>query len=292
MMERATMVMGTTTDQNGSVLKLMRWWFLADMALVSIAGIQLFLLGELTDRFFAWTIQSALTAAFLGASYLCTVPMLYASYRAREWAQARIAVPGVWLFTVLTSIATFQHWDKFHWSSPILTARVAFWVWIVIYIAVPIGLGFAWYLQQSSVRGEAERRSPMQPWYRTILGAQAAIANLLGIALFLFPNFMIPFWVWDLTPLTSAAVGAWLIGIGVTLAWAIWENDWRRLPGMMLTYLSFGILQLVAVARYGEQMDWNSPYAWLYMGFLVSIVAMGGPGALYARRAASPPAGR
>jgi hypothetical protein len=169
---------------------------------------------------------------------------------------------------------------------------VAFWVWIVIYVAVPIGLGFAWYLQQSSVRVEAERQSPMQPWYRIVLGAQAAIANLLGIALFLFPNFMIPLWVWDLTPLTSAAAGAWLIGIGVTLAWAIWENDWRRLPGMMLTYLSFGILQLVAVARYGEQMDWNSPYAWLYMGFLVSIVAMGGLGALFARRATYPPARR
>jgi hypothetical protein len=282
--ERQT-TMERTANPRQLVLQSMHWWFLTDMVLVSIAGIQLFLLSGLTDRFFAWTIQSALTAAFLGAAYFCTLPMLFASYRAREWVQARIAVPGVWLFTGLTTIATFQHWDKFHWNSPLLTARLAFWVWLVVYLGVPIGLGIAWYIQQRVPGVEPERQAPMQRWFRILLGAQTAVILLLGIALFLFPGVMVPLWMWALTPLTSAAIGAWLIGIGITLAWAIWENDWQRLSGTMLTYALLGVLQLIAVARFGGQMNWNSPNAWLYLAFLVSVVLMGGLGSLFARRA-------
>jgi hypothetical protein len=265
-----------TTKREQPVSPITRWWFLTDMVLVSIAGFQLFVLSELTDRFFAWTIKSALTAAFLGAAYWCTVPMLFASFRARTWAQARVAVPGVWLFTLLTSIATFQHWDKFHWSSAILTARLAFWVWLGVYLAVPIGLGIAWYLQQRVPGVEPERQAPWQLWFRILLGTQAVLIFLLGAMLYLFPNMMIPLWVWTLTPLTSAAVGAWLIGIGITLAWAIWENDWQRLRGTMITFALLGVLQLIAVVRYSGEVNWNSPKAWAYAAFLVSIVIMGG----------------
>lgn len=266
------------TEAEQPVSQIMHWWFLADMVLVSIAGFQLFVLGEQTNRFFAWTIQSALTAAFLGASYWGTVPMLYQSFRARKWVNARIAIPGVWLFTVLTSIATFQHWDRFHANSPILTARLAFWVWLVIYIIVPIGVVIAWNEQRRVPGREPEREAPLPLWFRLLLGGQALLILLLGAELYLFPNATLPFWVWTLTPLTSAAVGAWLVGIGVTLAWAIWENDWQRLHGMMQTYALLGILQLISVARYAEEMNWSNPTAWLYVVFLASILIMGGLG--------------
>ena len=41
--------------------------------LVALAGIQLFVFSDRTDRFFAWTIEPPLTAAFLGASYWASV---------------------------------------------------------------------------------------------------------------------------------------------------------------------------------------------------------------------------
>jgi hypothetical protein len=187
----------------------------------------------------------------------------------------------------LTSNATFQHWDKFHWNSPVLTARLAFWVWLAVYILVPTGLALAWYAQRRVPGGEPERQAPMQAWFRILLGAQAAVIFLFGVFLFFFPDRLLAAWVWTLTPLTSAAIGAWLIGIGITLVWAIWENDWPRLHGTMLTYALLGVLQLIAVVRYGGQITWSSPTAWLYAAFLVSIVGMGGLGALFARRAAS-----
>ena len=76
-----------------------------------MAGLQLFVLTGQTDRFFAWTIAVALSAAFLGAGYWAAVPMTLAAWREPVWANARIAVPGVWVFTTLTLVVTIRHRD-------------------------------------------------------------------------------------------------------------------------------------------------------------------------------------
>src|SRR5829696_5527614 len=84
----------------------MRAMFVVSCVTVSVAGFQLFVLTEYTDRFFAWTIDVPLTAAFLGASYWGSFALVLVASRQQAWALARIAVPGVWLFTVLTLLAT------------------------------------------------------------------------------------------------------------------------------------------------------------------------------------------
>jgi hypothetical protein len=256
------------------VSPLMHAWFLVDMLLVTIAGTQLFILTGATDRFFAWTIQSGLTAAFLGAAYFSTLPMLLHSFRARLWAEARSAVPGVWAFTLLTTIATLVYWGKFNWASPLLTARVAFWAWLVVYLAVPVGVALAW-LVQKRVPGRDPARGPGLPLVlRLALAAQAALALLVGALLYALPGLMLPLWPWTLTPLTSAAVGAWLIGVGLTLAWMVVEADWRRVRGVLLTFALFGALQLIAVARYGGAVQWRYASTWLYLAFLLSAFAV------------------
>lgn len=264
---------------------LMRWWFLADMVLVLVAGVQLFGLSESTIQFFAWTIKSTLTAAFLGAAYWSTLPMLWNSFRAHTWANARVAVPGVWVFTVLTLIATFQFWDKFHWSNPLVTAQFAFWFWLVIYVTVPVALIGVWFVQRRVTGVEPARTHPFPNWFRAALGAQALVLFGVGAAFYFFSSVMIPLWLWTLTPLTSAAIGAWCIGIGITTAWGIWENDARRLRGAMLTYALLGALQLIAVARYAGQINWNNTLAFFYLAFLVSVLVMGALGYAFARRA-------
>lgn len=260
------------------VSPLMHGWFLVDIALVFIAGVQLFLLSEFTNAFFAWAIQVPLTAAFLGAAYWSAIPMLYNSFRERVWANARIAVPGVWVFTTLTLILTLQYWDKFNWQSPLFTAQFAFWMWLLIYALVPIALVGAWFLQRRLSGGDPPRERPQPGWLRVVMGLQAFVMLLVGIALYLFPALMISLWAWTLTPLTAGAVGAWSIGIGVTTAQSVWENDWRRIGGSVISYALLGLLQLIAVARYASQIDWTRASAWLYLLFILSMLAVGGGG--------------
>lgn len=260
------------------VSPVMHWWFLADTALVFIAGAQLFILSEMTHLFFAWTIQSALTAAFLGAAYWSSIPMLLNSFRERVWANARIAVLGVWIFTTLTLILTIRFWTKFNWQSEFLTAQFATWVWLAIYILVPVGLLISWFFQRRLSGGDPPRTRPLPAWFRAMLGVLACIMLPVGVALYFSPAGVIPVWPWTLTPLTAGAIGAWTIGIGVTTAQTIWENDWRRINGSIIALALLGVLQFVALARYAGQMDWSRPGAWLYLIFLMSVLLVGGVG--------------
>jgi len=71
----------------------LRVMFVVSCITVSVAGFQLFVLTEYTDRFFAWTIDVPLTAAFLGASYWGSFALVLIASRQHAWA--RVAVPGV-----------------------------------------------------------------------------------------------------------------------------------------------------------------------------------------------------
>lgn len=267
-----------TGNRVQAVSAWMHWWFLIDTVLVLITGIQLFVLTEMTNQFFAWTIQAPLTAAFLGAAYWGAIPMLINSFRERIWANARIAVTGVWLFTVLTLVLTIQFWGKFNWASPLFTAQFAFWIWLAIYVLVPVGLLLTWFLQRRVPGGDPPRTRPLPGWFRMVASIQAAILLVVGIALYFASSAVIPFWVWALTPLTAGAVGAWSIGLGLTTAQAVWENDWQRIGGGISGFALFGLLQLIAVARYSGQINWGGASAWLYLIFIASILVVGTAG--------------
>ncbi|OLC63161.1 MAG: hypothetical protein AUH76_07035 [Candidatus Rokubacteria bacterium 13_1_40CM_4_67_11] len=118
----------------------MRWLLYAASALVFLAGFQLTVFTEQTATYFAWTIARPLTGAFLGASYWAAVPVEVIAARQSSWANARVAVPAIWLFTALTLVATLLHFDQFHFSSPIASAQGAAWFWLAIYAGVPVAM--------------------------------------------------------------------------------------------------------------------------------------------------------
>ena len=62
---------------------------LAIAAVISLLGLSLYVLPAETDRFFAWTIATPLTAAYLGASYWASTTLAVACAAERDWARAR-----------------------------------------------------------------------------------------------------------------------------------------------------------------------------------------------------------
>ena len=257
----------------------MRAMFLVSCVTVSLAGFQLFVLSEYTDRFFAWTIDVPLTAAFLGASYWGSFALVFVASRQHTWARARVSVPGVWLFTVLTLLATLIHIDLFRMES------VFGWAWLIVYLVVSLGYGVIWVRQLRIAGGDPPRQAPLPTWLRFVLGVQAAIMLIWGTALFLVPQTMAALWPWALTPLTGQAVGAWLIGVGVTAAQMCWENDFGCVYAGMVGYAVLGALHLLALARYvGGTVDWSEAGGWIYLLFVLSVLSVGLYGWLGARR--------
>ena len=243
-----------------------------------------FILTEHTDSYFAWTIQPFLTAAFLGAGYFSSFLLEFLAARESEWAKGRIAVPAVFIFTTLTLIATVLHADRFHFGSPEPIARFAAWFWLAIYAIVPPAMVAVW-IRQWKIRGEDSPRSLALPTsMRIVLSIQAVIMLAVGIGLFLFPNPIASFWPWKLTALTSRAIGAWFIGVGVFAIQSVKENDFGRVKSGLVSYLGLGLLELVALLRYPADIDWTKSNAWIYLLFMLTVFFVGLYGCLRYRR--------
>lgn len=260
--------------------------FIAGLAFV--VGPLLFLLPDRTDTLFAWTIQPPLTAAFLGAGYSMALIVEILAARERVWARGRVFFPAMLLFTTLTLAATLFHLDRFHFNSPGLAARGTAWAWLVIYVVAPPLMAGLLLVQLRAPGDDPPRRAPLPPAFRAVIAAQAAIMLAVGALLFLAPGTANSFWPWALTPLTAQVVGVWLLGLGLALAQAAWENDWERIRLALVGAVVGGSLQLLALLRFADSTPLQVPQAWVYGLFLVGLLAMGAGGLWLARQAAAP----
>lgn len=256
----------------------MRRMLLVAGIFVVVAGGQLFVLSEDTDRFFAWTVRPPLTAAFLGAGYWASAILELGSARRAEWARARVAMPAVLCFTTLTLAVTLKHLSRFDLDSIFGVA------WLAVYAAFPVAMATILIAQVRVAGADRPRTARLLPSTRAVLIAQAALLLGLGVALLIAPARTASVCPWPLTPLTARAAGAWLIGIATIAAHMTIEDAPERVDIAMLSYAVFAVLQLVALARYHSTPDWTPPGAIAFIGFLVTMLAVGLHGWLTARR--------
>jgi hypothetical protein len=214
----------------------------------------------------------------LGAGYWASFVLELLSARERLWARTQVAVPAVLLFSTLTLAITLLHADRFHFHSPQLITRVGTWGWLIVYVSVPVAMSWVLVAQQRQARPDPARVAPLASWVRIVLTLQAAVMLLVGVPMLLVPTVLLGAWPWELTSLTSRAIGAWAIGIGTIAAQAAWENDWWRLRPMMLSYTVLGVPQLTSVLRYPADLDWNRAAAVVYVCFLATFLLLGGYG--------------
>ncbi len=246
--------------------------------LVAVAWVQLFVLSSATDRFFAWTIATPLSAASLGAFYGSAAVIAVLSARERVWARAKMGVPGVVVFVSLTLAATLLHLDQFHLDDGPFPARLAAWAWLVIYAVQPPLLG-AIYLSQLGKPGIDPVGGPPQGvWLRLILGALAVLALAVGAMLFGAPQSAAELWPWPMGPLVARASGAWLVGFAVLLGLLARESDPTRARASFGGLGCAGTLQLLALLRFHPSVEWSSPLAWAVVGFFVAFVCVGAVG--------------
>ena len=247
--------------------------------LVLLAGLQLFVFTGRTGTFFAWTIANPLAAAFLGGSYWAAVAIEALAGRQRLWANARIAVPAVFVFTVLTLATTVMHLGQFHLGARFPAGtRIVTVAWIAIYILVPLLLLIVVVVQARTPGADPPRTASLPAWIYAVLAAQAIALLGFGIALFAAPQQAAPLWPWKLTPLVAQATAAWLISLGVAATHALFERDARRLRPAAVGYLLLAGLQAIALARYPHRFDWHSASGIAYLIFLATVLLTGAVG--------------
>ena len=236
--------------------------------LALIAGFLLFPLAEETDRFFSWTIQPPLTAAFLGAAYWAAFVLIGWSATRTTWEEAVPALVPVTVIAVGLLAATLIHLDKFHMDS------LFGWFWLVVYCTVPLALAFL-IRRQLAVPpgGEPLGDTPVPGVLRLTLAVQALVMLGIGVVLWVSPESADTIWPWPLTPLTARAVATFLIGFAAAAAFAARDNRVERLRGAAYAYATLGALELLAALVFGE--DFDDGEVAIYVTFAASVLLVG-----------------
>jgi hypothetical protein len=249
--------------------------------LTALAFIALFVLAGSTDRSFAWTIQPPLTAAFLGSGYAAGCVLVLLSLRERAWVNVRVPFLTIFVFVVLTLVATLLHVNKMHFDDDFgglgLLAKGAAWFWLAVYVVVPVAMLVLLVRQERAPGDDPPPRHPVPVALRVALAVESAVLLVVGALLFADPSIT-AVWPWPLTPFTARVVAAWLLAFGLATALASVAGDLHRLRTAAVAYTVFGVLVLVSVLRFPGTVDWGRPVAWLFVVMAVGVVATGAAG--------------
>ena len=185
--------------------------------LVLIIGIPLYLVPQNSEEYFSWSV-TPLSAAFLGGAYLSAAVIEFAAARERIWANARIAVPAVLVFTSLTLLVTLGNIDQYHFKAPGFVQSVGTWAWLVVYVVVPPIMALVLLVQLLRRGSDPERDRPLPTSLRAGLTTGGIVLFAGGVMLLLSPTSADWLWPWPVSELTGRAFGAWMVGFAIAMA--------------------------------------------------------------------------
>jgi hypothetical protein len=259
--------------------------------LTALATGALYVLAENTAETFAWTIEPPLTAAFIGAGYAAGFVLVVLSLRDPVWAHSRVSVLTIFVFVVLTLVATLLHINRMHFDDDFggldLLAKGAAWFWLAVYIAIPVAMAVLLVHQERTPGEDPPPRHPVPVVLRVALALESAVLLVVGALIYVDPTTAEWVWPWAMPPFTARVVAAWLIAFGLATALAAVAGDLRRLRTAAIAYTVFGVLVLVAVARFPDTLDWDQAPAWIFVGLAAAVVLTGAAGWRAAPRAGS-----
>ncbi|GAB3324435.1 hypothetical protein GCM10027451_48800 [Geodermatophilus aquaeductus] len=281
-------------DAGEEIRRGTRWLLVAFLVLTLLAVNQLFVLADVADRFWAWSIHTEATAAFLGAAYTAGAVLSALSLRQDRWSAIRVPVLTVTVFTVLTCVATLIHTHRLHLLDGGQVARAAAWIWLAVYLVIPAACVTVVLAQEMRRRGRPAVLRPVPGWLTVLLVVEGTLMLAAGAALFAagltvhhHVETVALFWPWEITPLSSQVIGAWLLALGFAAALVVRERDLGRMFVAGATYTVFGVLELVVVFWYRPEMDPGDPWLWAYVALLLAVVGTGAFGARAARTASA-----
>jgi hypothetical protein len=243
--------------------------------LAGLGALQLYLFPQDTDRFFSWTLRPQLSAMFMGAGFAAGVVLTVLSFRRQPWVVTRLAAIAIFVFVAAMTGATFLHIDLLHLDADPATARLAAWLWTIVYGALTPAMVVLFVLQSREQGSDPPRSHPLAPRLRTALVIEGGAMTAVGLAMFAAPLRVEPIWPWPLTAFSGRALAAWLLSMGAAGIWAYFENDSVRTRPAAITFTVVGALWLIAVARGATELLWSRPSAWIYVGFVLAALLTG-----------------
>ena len=205
-------------------------------------------------------------ARLTGAAYLSAFVFCVMSASARSYAEVRIVLSMIAIWTLVLLIVTpfYLTLDDYD--------REPIWIWLgalVIYLVIAPWLMF---VHQGSY---AEPGAVPPMWARLYFLLQALILIVGAVLLLALPGVMIRIWPWDLTPQLARLHGAPVLCFGVASFQLARVRRYREIRIPVAGMLVFAVAVLVASAIHREMFASASPamIAW-FAGFAIAALIL------------------
>ena len=265
----------STERGDGTVQSLTRAGIWVLLVLAALNGLFLYFLPGMADTDYAWAIQPAVNAAFIGAGFLAgTLATGLVLAFATRWRTFSTLPVALWVLATTLLGATIIHEDRFKWD------YFPTWVWAIVYAGVPLAVPFLVSRQRRSADAQPSADPRLRPL--RIASAIVGAAVLAGaVALYLGPVELGEHWLWALTPLLGRAVAAWYALFGtMLLSCAIFL---RRPAEALIPYATLAawcVLLLLLPVLHADDVSG----AGLWVALMLALLAL----SLYALRIAWP----
>jgi hypothetical protein len=254
------------------VLPEVRWASWIIVAILIPALIVLWGLPDRTADLWAWTFKPDMTAIFMGSCYAAGAYFFTRVATARQWHTVSAGVLAAALFAALMLVVTLIHYDRFnHGDAPFLAA-VAFYGWVVVYIAAPPLVGWLWLRSQRLDTRARAPDDPVVPRAAILVARGVGACAVVGAAVFLVsPSTAIDVWPWTLTPLTARVLACFTAQVGIGALLLSLDDRWSAWWVLLQTFLVATVLLLIGSARAWSDFDHGKPSTWVFLGGLVGL---------------------
>ena len=207
-----------------------------------------------TEQFFVWTVNPPVSARLLGVMYSNALLLVGFGAFQYTWANVRITLVVVTLFSVMATLLTFVYIDPFlahPWY------HLAYWLtmYLILFFAAP----YVFYTHERKYGGKLPVNVPLNLLARAVLLVSALVSLIFGIGLLFSLSTVNQVWPWNLTPLVGGIIGVLFVTHAAAYSWALWDGDWIRVRPMFwqapITYLLFILITLIHAADIDPAMS-------------------------------------
>jgi hypothetical protein len=242
--------------------------FALAVAGVLIGGVLLLVNPGLISPRWPWRL-TPFNERFLGAFYTAEMMAILILAAINRWSPARLILVTALVFTVLASLVSLWHLDRFDF------ARKGPWGWFFVYVgSVLASAAFLWNNRDLPHPGQAFR----SPMLRNFFLAQAVALGGYGVALLVAPAIASGFWPWPLDAFHAQLYSAIFISAGagaymLARAAARYELATFGFAQIILAIAAIAGAWVVNTER--QVFSWSEPGAIAWAALFVAIGVLG-----------------
>jgi hypothetical protein len=255
-------------QKDNHIFPILRIVSMVVLPFLVLAFLILYLAPQTSGERFAWEIEPAMMAAFMGAGYLTGAYFFLNLIFIKEWHRIRVVLPAIGCFTMFMLLSTIFHWSRFD------IRHIPFQAWLVLYIIVPPLITWLWFRNDQVDPGTIESGDVEVPeTIRSLVKWISMVLLLVSFIGFAFPNFLIQIWPWVLTPLTARVTSGWIALVGSGSVFLATEKRWSAWRLSMDVIIIWEVFILVGGFLHPQDLNpgWLN---WLFIVIIIQWIAL------------------